>query len=100
MRFRFSTTLLLAGIFLAAGSAQTGSTPIPDVPMLLQQVLDHQRQLDATRENYTYRELQIIQELNKDGSTKKITNEEYDVFFVNTHQIERLVKKNGKELSA
>jgi hypothetical protein len=100
MRLRFFITLLLPGIFLAAGSAQTDNAPIPDVPTLLHQVLDHQRQLDATRENYTYREVQITQELNKDGSTKKTENEEYDVFFVNTHQVERLVRKNGKDLSA
>lgn len=91
-------------VFAAVGvwagvSAQTGA-PIPDVPVLLQQVTEHQRRMDTTREDYTYHEVQTVQELNKDGSPKKTETNEFNVFFVHTHQLQRLVKKNGRDLNA
>ncbi len=81
----------------AAGAQQA---PLPDVATLMQQVQEHQRKMDETRENYTYRESTITHELNKDGSIKKTESEEDEVFFVNTHEIDRKVKKNGSDLSA
>ncbi|MBT9330965.1 hypothetical protein [Paracidobacterium acidisoli] len=84
---------------LPSACTSVSSAPIPDISGLLHQVVDHQRQLDMTRENYTYREVQVTQELNRDGSTKKTETEDYDVFFVNTHQVERLVEKDGKALT-
>ena len=80
----------------AAGAQQA---PLPDVATLMQQVQEHQRKMDETRENYTYRESTITHELNKDGSIKKTESEEDEVFFVNTHEIDRKVKKNGSDLS-
>lgn len=81
------------------GAAFAQDAPLPDVSTLMQQVRDHQRKLDETRENYTYRQLDVTRELNKDGSVKKTESEESEVFFVNTHEIDRTVKKNGKDLS-
>jgi hypothetical protein len=83
--------------FAAAGYAQ--QAPIPDVATLMRQVQDQQRKMDETRENYTYREATITRELNKDGSLKKTESEEDEVFFVNTHEIDRKVKKDGRDLT-
>jgi hypothetical protein len=94
MRFGIAAILLCAA---AGGYAQLA--PIPDVPTLMKQVQDHQRKMDETRENYTYRESMLTHELNKDGSIKKTESEENEVFFVNTHEIDRQVKKNGRDLS-
>lgn len=92
------TSLSAASLFLSLSLlAQSG--PLPDVPTLMQQVEDHQRKLDQTRENYTYREITETHELDKNGNVKKSETEEDDIFFVNTHEIDRTVKKNGKELS-
>jgi hypothetical protein len=85
-------------LYLAAG-AYAQQAPIPDVPTLMQQVQDHQRKMDQVRENYTFLESIVTHQLNKDGSLKKIESEEHEVFFVNTHEIDRTVKKNGKDLS-
>lgn len=74
--------------------------PIPDAATLLRQVADHQRKLDETRENYTWRETVVIRMLDKNGNVKKTESEEDEIFFVNTHEIDRTVKKDGKELSA
>jgi hypothetical protein len=83
--------------FAVDGYAQ--QAPLPDVPTLMKQVQEHQRRMDEVRENYTYRESIVTHLLNKDGSVKKIEGEESEVFFVNTHEIDRTVKKNGKDLS-
>jgi len=60
---------------------------------------ERQHKLDETRENYTYRQAIVTQELDKNGKVKKTESEEREVFFVNSHEIQRKVKKNGKELS-
>ena len=85
--------------FCLAASACAQDAAIPDVPTLLKQVQEHQRKMDETRENYTYRELIVTHELNKDGSVKKTESEESEVFYVNTHEVDRTVKKNGNDLS-
>jgi hypothetical protein len=78
--------------------AQSGSEPLPDVPTLIRQVRDHQRQMETVQENYTFHETDLTHELNKDGSVKKTESQEYEVFFVNTHPVRRLVRKDGKDL--
>jgi hypothetical protein len=93
--FRSFLALLLMPL---SGVAQEAA--IPDVPTLMKQVEDHQRKLDHTRENYTYREIVVIHQLDKDGKVKKIESEEDEVFFVNSHEIDRRIKKDGKDLSA
>jgi hypothetical protein len=90
----------IAAVLLSfAAGACAQQAPLPDVPTLMKQVQEHQRKMDETRENYTYREFIVTHELNKDGSIKKTESEESEIFFVNTHEIDRTVKKNGKELS-
>lgn len=77
----------------------TADAPIPDIPTLMMQVQAHQRQLDKVRENYTFREILQTDDLDSNGQVKKTETEESEIFFVNGHHIERLVKKNGKDLS-
>jgi hypothetical protein len=83
---------------LAPLPGQTAA-PLPDVPTLMNQVIDHQRQLEDIRENYTFREVDITQTLNKDGSVKKTETETYEIFYVNTHEVRRQTQKDGKDLS-
>jgi hypothetical protein len=80
--------------------AQTAQAPLPDVATLMKQVEEHQHKLDQVRENYTYHEVVMTHELDKNGNIKKNESEENNVFFVNGHEIQRKIKKNGKELSA
>jgi hypothetical protein len=86
-------------VFSLAAAVYAQQAPIPDVPTLMSQVQEHQRKMDEIRENYTYREVIVTRELNKDGSVKKTESEESEVFYVNTHEIDRTVKKNGKDLT-
>jgi len=77
---------------------QTPDPPLPDVPTLIQQVREHQRQMESVQENYTFHETQVSQELNKNGTVKKTESVEFEIFFVNTHEIRRLIKKDGQDL--
>lgn len=92
-------------LFRALCVAQTAApihsavAPVPDAGTLLQQVAAHQRQMDKTRENYTWRESVVTRMLDKNGNVKKTESEEDNIFFVNTHEIDRTVKKNGKDLT-
>jgi len=90
-------------VWLAAGlpfanCAQAPAPTLPDIPTLIGQVRDHQRQMESVQENYTFHEIDVTQELNKNGSVKKTGTEEYQIFYVNTHEVRRLIKKDGKDL--
>ncbi len=65
----------------------------------MQEVQEHQRQLDKVRESYTYTSMQTTQDVDSNGQIKKTQTEEHEDFFVNGHVIERTVKRDGKELS-
>jgi hypothetical protein len=87
-------------MFAASAQSQSAAPPLPDIASLLHDVQAHQRQMDATRENYTYLQQTAMTELNKDGGVKKTETEDAEVFYVNGHEVDRTVRKNGKELSA
>src|ERR1700733_12704711 len=82
-----------------AVSAAGESTAIPDAATMLREVEAHQKQLDKIRENYTFRAVQTTRQLDSSGNTKKTETEEHEVFFVNGHRVEKLVRKDGKDLS-
>lgn len=96
---RLACILWCSTCLFAAGSMAQQAVPIPDVATLLKQVAEHQRQVDKTRENYTWRESIVTRMLDKHGQVKKTESAVVDVFFVNTHEIRRLVQKDGKDLS-
>ena len=80
-------------------SAASEQTAIPDAATMLREVEAHQKQLDKVRENYTFRAVQTTRQLDSSGNTKKIETEEHEVFFVNGHRVEKLVRKDGKDLT-
>jgi hypothetical protein len=104
MSFRcFLPVAALAGILLASAAAPVqpdSNQPLPDIPRLMHEVMDHQKKLERVRESYTYSSTQKIQEIDKNGNVTKTETTETENFFVNGHAIERTVKKNGQPLSA
>jgi hypothetical protein len=89
------------GLVLAQTAAQKqDNAPLPDIHQLMMEVEAHQKQLDKVRENYTYTSLQTTQDLDSSGQVKKTEITENEDFFVNSHVIERLVKKDNKPLNA
>jgi hypothetical protein len=86
---------------LPAGSLtaqQPDDARLPEIRQLLEQVREHQRQLDKVRENYTYTSAQTLQDIDANGQVKKTETSESEVFFVNSHAVSRMVKKDGKPL--
>jgi hypothetical protein len=77
---------------------QASSPPLPEIHQLMREVEEHQKQLEKVRENYTYSSLQTTQDMDANGQVKKTETEECEDFFVNSHIIERTVKKNGQPL--
>ncbi len=89
-------------LFLLAWSGWAGNTPpaaLPDAATMLREVEAHQKQLDKMRENYTFRAIQTTRQLDSSGNTKKTETEEHEVFFVNGHRVEKLVRKDGNDLT-
>jgi len=84
--------LTLASLFLA-------QAPIPEPSTLVKEIEAHQRGMDELRENYTFHEITLTDDVDPNGAVKRVDSEERDVFFVNGYRIARLMKKNGKELS-
>ena len=82
-----------------ASDAAAGSAPIPDIRQLMVQVMDHQKQLEKVRENYTYHSSNSVQEIDSGGKVTKTETEESEVFFINSHRIERTEAKDGKPLN-
>jgi hypothetical protein len=99
-------SFVLAGclVFVAliaplATAAQASNAPLPDIRQLMREVVQHQKQLEKVRENYTYNSIETIQDIDSSGRVKKTETEERNNFFVNSHLIERLVKKDGQALT-
>jgi hypothetical protein len=96
-RFRLRSLL---GTLLCCPPFVAGAQTLPPVPALIRQVEANQLKLDRTRESYTYREIQVMHELDKHGAIKKQESREYNVFYVNGHPIQRLMRRDGNALSA
>ena len=101
---RSQCILCVAGFLIAlpaaplAGAEQVSSAPLPDIRQLMQEVIAHQKQVDKLRENYTYSSTQVTQDIDSNGQVKKTETDEYEVFYVNSHEIDREVNKDGKPL--
>jgi len=100
VRMLFLAASLLPLLFaLPAEAQQAANPPLPAIPQLSKEVLEHQKQLDKVRENYTFSVSQEVQEIDAKGKVSKTETEEAEVFFVNGHEIWQLVKKEGKPLT-
>src|SRR5437588_1570025 len=76
-----------------------GNRPLPDLPTLFRDIVNHQKELDEIRKNYIYKESTREEELDGNGNVKKTTVEEKETFYVGRRQVSRLLSKDGKELT-
>jgi hypothetical protein len=72
---------------------------MPEPEKLARDIETKQRKMDELRENYTFHEVVLTDELDPKGAVKSSETTESDVFFVNGYRVSRLLKKNGKELT-
>jgi len=78
---------------------QESERPLPDISTLMREVELHQKATEEVRKDYIYHAVETREDENKDGAVKKTTTNEYDVFWVNRVPVQKLVKKNGRELT-
>jgi hypothetical protein len=90
----FVTPLLVS----PAQAQQAAQKPLPDIHQIMKEVDEHQKQLDKVRENYTYNSSQTTEDIDAKGHATKTETREAEVFFVNGHEIDQLMKKDGKPL--
>ena len=94
-----TTLLVLLACVSPAALGASEPAALPDAATMLREVEAHQKQLDKVRENYTFRAVQTTRELDSSGNTKKVETEEHEVFFVNGERVQKLVRKDGKDLT-
>jgi hypothetical protein len=93
------TLLILLACVSPAAFGASEPAALPDAATMLREVEAHQKQLDKVREDYTFRAVQTTRQLDSNGNTKKVETEEHEVFFVNGQRVEKLVRKDGKDLT-
>lgn len=86
------------GAAQAAGPAHNAQ--LPNASELLQRALANERKLAAERERYECRVTDATTETDSNGKVKKATTEVKDLFFVNSIPVERILEKDGKDLTA
>jgi len=74
--------------------------PLPDIPTLMRDVEINQRKSEAIEKDYLYHSVLTRQETDSHGQIKKTTVNEYDTYWVNGVRVGRLIKKDGKDLTA
>jgi hypothetical protein len=74
--------------------------PLPDIPTLMHQVEENQRKAEAIEKDYLYHSVATEQELDGQGRVKKTTITESDHFWVDGVPVRRVLKKDGKDLTA
>lgn len=98
----------LAVVFAAAlatvVSSPAQNTPAPNAPLpnpteLLQRALANQKRLAVEQERYQCRVSETTVETDKNGKAKKTKSEVDEQFFVNGIPIQRLLSKDGKDLT-
>jgi hypothetical protein len=78
---------------------QISNEPLPDVKVLLDEIRANADKIDAILENYSYTELRIEREIDKQGNLIEKKSEKALLTFYKGYRINRLIEKNGKPLS-
>ncbi len=100
MQNKFASRALLLALLCAVAAPLRAGPSLPDVTALLKQVQKNQARVEMDREKYTFTDVEERDDVGRNGAVKKIAEKQYDVFFLHGYLIRRLVKKNGKPLSA
>jgi hypothetical protein len=73
--------------------------PLPDIPTLMRQVEANERRAEAIQRDYIYREDREINHLDNSGGIKKEEESAYEIFWIDGVPVERLIRKDGKDLA-
>lgn len=89
-----------AGAPPSGATTASNATQFPAIGALMEEALADQDKLDKIHENYACNDTRTEEKLDKRGNVKKTTTYVYQVSFLGPDEIDRLIKKNGKALSA
>jgi len=78
-----------------SATVEVSERPLPDIPTLMHEVEQHQRAGEAIQKNYLYHETATQRENNGKTETR-----EYDVFWLNSVQVRKMTRKDGRDLTA
>jgi hypothetical protein len=73
--------------------------PLPDLAALMKEVEDHEKASEALIKDYMYTEAVTETELDSHGNPKKTESTESEIFYVDGIRVQRVIRKDGKELS-
>jgi len=71
----------------------------PDPGALIKTVADHQKQIEAARHDYIFHRKDEEQEFDSQGHVKFTETKEYEVYYIDHWEIDRLVSKDGKPIT-
>lgn len=98
-RAQWLAAFCLAGVPFCCAQMPSADAPLPSPTELLQRALANQKKMAAERERYECRVADQVVETDKNGDVKREQSDVNDLFYVNGVPIERLLQKNGKDLS-
>ncbi|MBS1788672.1 MAG: hypothetical protein JST85_13170 [Acidobacteria bacterium] len=84
---------------LAFEFPKVSNEPLPDIPALLEAVGKNEDEVDRILEKYTYTQVSVSRELDKDGNMKNKESETHELTFYKGNRIRRLIAKGDKPLS-
>ncbi|QHS51792.1 hypothetical protein [Edaphobacter sp. 12200R-103] len=80
----------------ASLAEESSHASLPDIGSLMREVEEHQKASERIQKDYLYRE--VIRQQRSNG--RKGETREYDVFWLRGVQVHKLVRKDGKDLTA
>lgn len=98
-RAAFFAAVLLAAVPGRAETAAAPNAPLPNSKELLQRALANARQWAAEQQRYECRVTDTVVQTNKQGEVKRASTVVEDQFFVNGIAIDRVLSKDGKNLT-
>jgi len=102
-RRRLLSAIIGLNVICAAAPAQEpppSDHPLPDITQMMHDVEANQRKAEAIEKDYIYHSVTTQQQLDSHGAVKKRAVVEADSFWLNGVPVTRVVKKDGKPLSA
>jgi hypothetical protein len=82
-----------------SASKSTVAESVPDALTLLAEVQRNQKQTEQILESYTYTKTEEDLSLDSHSQTKGKRTQQYEVFYVNGWEVQKLIAKDGKSLS-
>ena len=92
--------LLLAMYAASPADTKTAEKPLPDAQHLLELALKDQKRLADEQERYSCKVRTEMVQTDSKGKPKKAETKEEEQFFVNGHEVDRTLTKDGKPLEA